>query len=172
MGELALVGDHSKVPLTRISCNTVFSKSQNAHKGHSVGIQTLILPAPFFRIFLHCADTHESLKHHNPLALFIITWVFSPGNVHCAGASQNTVIQNQYSYLENKLFLDTKIHILTFFNDRLQSKSCIFWVLKTNHIYLQTHGHYSFYTKILLYVVSPYGHYYYVITLTTYFRDS
>ena len=113
MGEFSLVGDHSAVPLTRISCNRFFSKSQNAHKGPSVGIQTLILPAPFFRIFLHCADTHESLKHHNPLALFIITWVFSPGNVHCAGASQNTVIQNQYSYLENKLFLDTKIHILT-----------------------------------------------------------
>ena len=32
MGELALVGDHSTVPLTRISCNTVFSKSQNACK--------------------------------------------------------------------------------------------------------------------------------------------
>ena len=29
MGELALVGDHSTVPLTRISCNTFFSKSQN-----------------------------------------------------------------------------------------------------------------------------------------------
>ena len=26
------VGDHSTVPLTRISCNTVFSKSQNARK--------------------------------------------------------------------------------------------------------------------------------------------
>ena len=32
MGELALVGDHSTVPLTRISCNTVFSKSQNERK--------------------------------------------------------------------------------------------------------------------------------------------
>ena len=32
MGELALVGDYSTVPLTRISCNTVFSKSQNARK--------------------------------------------------------------------------------------------------------------------------------------------
>ena len=32
MGELALVGDHSTVPLTRISCNTVFSKSQNPRK--------------------------------------------------------------------------------------------------------------------------------------------
>ena len=32
MGELALVGDHSTVPLTQISCNTVFSKSQNARK--------------------------------------------------------------------------------------------------------------------------------------------
>ena len=32
MGELALVGDHSTVPLTRVSCNTVFSKSQNARK--------------------------------------------------------------------------------------------------------------------------------------------
>ena len=31
-GELALVGDHSTVPLTRISCNTVFSKYQNVHK--------------------------------------------------------------------------------------------------------------------------------------------
>ena len=27
-----LVGDQSTVPLTRISCNTVFSKSQNARK--------------------------------------------------------------------------------------------------------------------------------------------
>ena len=32
MGELALVGNHSTVPLTQISCNTVFSKSQNARK--------------------------------------------------------------------------------------------------------------------------------------------
>ena len=32
MGELALVGDHSTVPLTWISCNTVFSKSQNPRK--------------------------------------------------------------------------------------------------------------------------------------------
>ena len=31
-GILALVGDHSTVPLTWISCNTVFSKSQNARK--------------------------------------------------------------------------------------------------------------------------------------------
>ena len=33
MGGLALVGDHSTVSLTRVSCNTVFSKSQNARKG-------------------------------------------------------------------------------------------------------------------------------------------
>ena len=32
MGELALVGDHSTVPLTRVSCNTIFSKSQIACK--------------------------------------------------------------------------------------------------------------------------------------------
>ena len=32
MGESALVEDHSTVPLTQISCNTVFSKSQNARK--------------------------------------------------------------------------------------------------------------------------------------------
>ena len=32
MGELALVGDHSTVPLTRVSCNTVFSKSQKTCK--------------------------------------------------------------------------------------------------------------------------------------------
>ena len=32
MGELSLVGDHSTVPLTRISCSMVFSKSQNARK--------------------------------------------------------------------------------------------------------------------------------------------
>ena len=32
MGELALVGDHSTVPLTRVSCNTVFSKSQKTRK--------------------------------------------------------------------------------------------------------------------------------------------
>ena len=32
MGELALVGDHSTVPLTRVSCNTGFFKSQNARK--------------------------------------------------------------------------------------------------------------------------------------------
>ena len=32
VGELALVGDHSAVPLTQISCNTVFFKSQNARK--------------------------------------------------------------------------------------------------------------------------------------------
>ena len=31
-GELALVGDHSTVPLTRVSCNTVFSKSQKTRK--------------------------------------------------------------------------------------------------------------------------------------------
>ena len=37
MGELALVGDHSTVPLTRISCNTVFSKSQNPRKAGSNG---------------------------------------------------------------------------------------------------------------------------------------
>ena len=32
VGILALVGDHSTVPLTQVSCNTVFSKSQNACK--------------------------------------------------------------------------------------------------------------------------------------------
>ena len=32
MGELALVGDHSTVPLTRVSCHTVFSKSQKTRK--------------------------------------------------------------------------------------------------------------------------------------------
>ena len=32
MGELALVGDHSTVPLTRVSCNTVFSKSPKTRK--------------------------------------------------------------------------------------------------------------------------------------------
>ena len=32
MGELALVGDHSTVPLTRVSGNTVFSKSQKTRK--------------------------------------------------------------------------------------------------------------------------------------------
>ena len=32
MRELVLVGDHSRVPLTQISRNTVFSKSQNARK--------------------------------------------------------------------------------------------------------------------------------------------
>ena len=31
-GKLALVGDHSTVPLTRVSCNTVFSKSQKTRK--------------------------------------------------------------------------------------------------------------------------------------------
>ena len=32
VGDLALVGDHSTVPLTPISYNTVFSKSQNVRK--------------------------------------------------------------------------------------------------------------------------------------------
>ena len=32
VGDLAVVGDCSTVPLTQISCNTVFSKSQNARK--------------------------------------------------------------------------------------------------------------------------------------------
>ena len=32
VGILALVGDHSTVPLTQISCNTIFSKSQNERK--------------------------------------------------------------------------------------------------------------------------------------------
>ena len=31
-GILVLVGDHSTVPLTRVSCNTVFSKSQKTRK--------------------------------------------------------------------------------------------------------------------------------------------
>ena len=41
MGELALVGDHSTVPLTRVSCNTVFSKSQNPHKAGTLCIMKL-----------------------------------------------------------------------------------------------------------------------------------
>ena len=36
VGELALVGDHSTVPLTRVSCNTFFSKSQNAQKAETL----------------------------------------------------------------------------------------------------------------------------------------
>ena len=32
VGDLAVVGDHITVPLTRISCNTVFSKSHNVPK--------------------------------------------------------------------------------------------------------------------------------------------
>ena len=32
VGDLVLVGDHITVPLTRISCNTIFSKSQNERK--------------------------------------------------------------------------------------------------------------------------------------------
>ena len=32
------------------------------------------------------------------------------------------------------------------------------------------HGRLSFYTEMLLYMVSPYDYYYYVKTLTTYFR--
>ena len=31
-GGISISGDHSTVPLTQISCNTVFSKSQNARK--------------------------------------------------------------------------------------------------------------------------------------------
>ena len=38
VGILALVGDHSTVPLTQISCNTVFSKSQNARKAGTLCI--------------------------------------------------------------------------------------------------------------------------------------
>ena len=37
-------------------------------------------------------------------------------------------------------------------------------------IYSMYHGYLSFYTETLLYVVSPYDYYYYVKTLTTYFR--
>ena len=37
-------------------------------------------------------------------------------------------------------------------------------------IYSMYHGCLSFYTETLLYVVSPYDYYYYVKTLTTYFR--
>ena len=38
MGELALVVDHSTVPLTRVSCNTVFSKSQKTRKAGTLCI--------------------------------------------------------------------------------------------------------------------------------------
>ena len=36
VGGLAVVGDCSTVPLTQISCNTVFSKSQNARKAETL----------------------------------------------------------------------------------------------------------------------------------------
>ena len=39
VGDLALVGDHSTVPLTRISCNKVFSKSQNVRKAGTLCIR-------------------------------------------------------------------------------------------------------------------------------------
>ena len=44
VGELALVGDHSTGPLTRISCNTVFSKSQKTRKAGTLctGIPRLV----------------------------------------------------------------------------------------------------------------------------------
>ena len=41
-----LVGDHNTVPLTRVSCNRVFSKSQNAHKaGPSVMLHLTCMPS-------------------------------------------------------------------------------------------------------------------------------
>ena len=43
VGELVLVGDHSTVPLTRISCNTVFSKSQNPCKAGTLCTVKLVL---------------------------------------------------------------------------------------------------------------------------------
>ena len=42
MGELALVGDHSTVPLTRVSRNTVFSKSQKTRKARTLCTVTLV----------------------------------------------------------------------------------------------------------------------------------
>jgi hypothetical protein len=41
-----LVGDHSTVPLTRVSCNTVFSKSQNVRKAGTLCMPILIF-SPF-----------------------------------------------------------------------------------------------------------------------------
>ena len=49
MGELALVGDHSTVPLTRISCNTVFSKSQKTRKAGTLCKQIKPRPNDFVR---------------------------------------------------------------------------------------------------------------------------
>ena len=40
-GILALVGDHITVPLTRVSCNTVFSKSQNPRKAGTLCRQNI-----------------------------------------------------------------------------------------------------------------------------------
>ena len=42
MQVLALVGDHSTVLLTRISCNTVFSKSQKTRKAGTLCIVSMI----------------------------------------------------------------------------------------------------------------------------------
>ena len=42
VGILALVGDHSTVPLTRISCNTFFSKSQNVRKAENLCIDSIV----------------------------------------------------------------------------------------------------------------------------------
>ena len=43
------------------------------------------------------------------------------------------------------------------------------WKNSWNHV---KHGLWNFCTETLLYMVSPYSHHYYVITLTTYFRHS
>ena len=39
---LALVGDHSTVPLKQISCNMIFSKSQNERKAGTLCIVELV----------------------------------------------------------------------------------------------------------------------------------
>mgnify|MGYP001333658055 CR=1 FL=1 len=51
MGELALVGDHSTVPLTRVSCNTVFSKSQKTRKVGTLYVVKKILGQIFLKFF-------------------------------------------------------------------------------------------------------------------------
>ena len=62
MGELALVGDHSTVPLTRISCNTVFSKSQNARKAGTLSVQVFGLRSPLY--YNHTIAYNSTMERH------------------------------------------------------------------------------------------------------------
>ena len=144
MGELALVGNHSTVPLTQISCNTVPKWNQNARKAGT-------LCNKYFKgLFVKYRFGQEKIRSGAPdVYIFTIYFYLKAKHVQGGGGGDHPIGSNGparqkehcclllLAYYESSYYLTSVSHF----------KNCKYQWAFPNEVHILGHMHSPIYSK-------------------------